>query len=182
QAQTAIVVGIVILTAGSAAVALGGRTSGRTLSDTPQKWEFPFSWPAADKDAWEVAPLDQQWLHKAPAQVVVRPTKFPNFLGGAHGEDDQGIGIAMDAQYLILAAYQLNKQHVEFAAILPGGKYDYIANLPSGSGKALQQEIKKQLGLTGHFEPRTKDVFVLRVRDTNSLKFTPRNSGDQAGM
>jgi hypothetical protein len=67
---------------------------------------------------------------------------------------------------------------------LPDGKYDYIANLPSGSGNALQQEIKNQFGIVGRFEPQPKNVLVLKIKDPDILKskLTSRKSfGEKAG-
>jgi uncharacterized protein (TIGR03435 family) len=46
---------------------------------------------------------------------------------------------------------------------MPGGFYDYIANLSNGSQQALQALIKKKFGLVGKHEMRVMDVLLLKV-------------------
>jgi uncharacterized protein (TIGR03435 family) len=104
-------------------------------------------------------------------QVKIVPTKYPDSHGGGFRANDKTIGISMPMQALIQDAYGLHDDlRIIIATKLPDGKFDYIANLPSGSGHALQQKIKKQFGIVGRFEPQPKDVLVLKVKDANTLK------------
>jgi uncharacterized protein (TIGR03435 family) len=83
-----------------------------------------------------------------------------------------------------MSAYGLHDDlRMIVVAKIPSGFYDYIANLPSGSEEALQQEIKEQFGIVGHFESQPKDVLILKVLDADLLKskLTPRNLRDKAG-
>ena len=112
------------------------------------------------------------------------PTKYPDSSGSGVGINDQTLGISLPIKELIKRAYGLpDDLKLVVATKLPDGKYDYIANLPSGSGKALQQEITKQFGIVGRFELRPKDVLALKVKDADILKsmLTPRKLGDKAG-
>jgi uncharacterized protein (TIGR03435 family) len=134
---------------------------------------------------WEVNPdgLSQQafgdrlsrTLTDTSPQVRIVPTKYSDSDGGGFGIDDQRIGISMPMESLIMNAYGLHDDlRLVISTKLPDGKYDYIANLPTGSGEALQQEIKKQFGIVGRFEPQPKDVLVLKVKDASALKLTSR--------
>ena len=133
---------------------------------------------------WEVPKASFDVLTDTTPQVKIVPSKYPNGHGSGVGIDDKKLGISMPMKELITTAYGLhNYLRVIVSAKLPDGKYDYIANLGSGSEKALQQEIKKQFGIVGRFELRPKDVLLLKVKDADTLKskLTPRRLGDKAG-
>jgi uncharacterized protein (TIGR03435 family) len=132
---------------------------------------------------WEVPRASFQVLGDTPPQVRIRPAKDPELSGSQVGADDQTLGISMTAKSLVLRAYDVDELWAIFATQLPEGKYDYIANLKEGSAKTLQQEIKKQFGIVGRFEPHLKDVLVLKKKDQGELKLTPRKSfAEKAGM
>lgn len=123
---------------------------------------------------WEVPKASFDVLNNTDPRVKIVPTKFPDSNGSGVGVDDRKLGISMPVKELLEQAYGVDDLRIIIATKLPDGKYDYIANLPSGSAKALQQELKKQFGIVGHFEPRLKDVFVLKVINASALKLTPR--------
>ena len=134
---------------------------------------------------WEVNPdasstqatMDRLFgvLNDTPQQVKIVLTRFPNSHGGGVGADERALGISMSMKALIQTAYgHVDDLRTIISAKLPEGKYDYIANLREGSGKALQQEIKKQFGIVGRFESQPKDVLVLKVKDASALKLIPR--------
>jgi uncharacterized protein (TIGR03435 family) len=132
---------------------------------------------------WEVPRASFKVLKDTPPQVKILSAKDPETPGSAVGVDDQTLGISMDAKRLILRAYDVDELRAIFATKLPEGKYDYIANLEKGSGKALQQGIKKKFGIVGRFEPHLKDVLVLKIKNQSELKITPRKSfSEKAGM
>jgi uncharacterized protein (TIGR03435 family) len=133
--------------------------------------------------SWEVPNAGFDALKNASPQVKIVPTKYPGSGGSGVGADDQELGISIPVKELLETAYGVDDLRIIISTKLPDGKYDYIANLPSGSGKALQQEIKKQFGIIGRFEPHSKDVLVLKIKDRSTLKITPRkNYSEQAGM
>jgi uncharacterized protein (TIGR03435 family) len=132
--------------------------------------------------SWEVPPATFDALDEAMPQVKILPTKFPDFGGGSVGADDKTLGISMPMETLIEQAYGVDDLRTIISTKLPEGKYDYIANLRGGSGKALQQEITRQFGIVGRFEPQSKDVLVLKIKDRSALKITRRKGNEQAGM
>ena len=44
------------------------------------------------------------------------------------------------------------------SANVPRGRYDFIANLPTGSWLALQKEMERKLGVVGRRETRETDA------------------------
>ena len=56
---------------------------------------------------------------------------------------------------------------------MPGGFYDYIANLPSGSREGLQAMAGQKFNLTGRFETRELDVLLLKVNRPNAPGLNP---------
>jgi uncharacterized protein (TIGR03435 family) len=130
---------------------------------------------------WEVPTATFDVLNHTSPQVKIVPTKYPDSSGSGVGMGEQTLGISMSMKELIRRAYGLpDDLKLIISTKLPDGKYDYIANLSSGSEKALQQEITKQFGIVGHFEPHLKDSLVLKISDQSQLKVTPRKGG--AGM
>jgi uncharacterized protein (TIGR03435 family) len=49
---------------------------------------------------------------------------------------------------------------------IPQDRYDFIANLPTGSEQALQQEIAKKFGLIGTLKTQETDVLLLTVKSS----------------
>ena len=62
---------------------------------------------------------------------------------------------------------------IVYDAALPTGLYDFIANVPSGSSKALQREIKKTFGLAGRFETRNTNVLALKAARNDASGLRP---------
>ena len=65
---------------------------------------------------------------------------------------------------------------------MPGGFYDYIANLTNDSQQALQALIKKKFGLVGKYEMRDMDVLLLKVEHPNALGLKPGTPQMQSGL
>jgi len=108
-------------------------------------------------------------LDQAPPQVRILPTKFkfPADYYGAYGNGPDGrlIGIAAPFPTLVQNAFQVtHRDRVIYPADLPAGQFDFIANLRQGSPAALQQEIKRKLGVTGEFQTLETDVLRLQVK------------------
>ena len=113
---------------------------------------------------WDLANADTRTLDKAPHIVRIIPTKFPDD-GGWIGNNHRSLGIAEDIQGLIQAAYGGYYGRTIYPAPLPGGKYDFIANLPTGSPEALQNEIQRQFGLVGRLQTLETNVLFLKMSD-----------------
>jgi uncharacterized protein (TIGR03435 family) len=127
--------------------------------------------------SWEVPRASFDVLYKTPPQVVIVPTKFSED-GGSVGSNDRVLGIAQPIKEVVQAAYMKDRFRTVFSSELPEGKYDYIANLSdgAGSGKALQEEIKKIFHITGRLEQRETDVLILKVANSHVDGFKPANS------
>lgn len=69
-------------------------------------------------------------------------------------------------------AYGLKPAHVVFSDDLELGNtnYDVLITLPSQQKEALQEELKKQFGLTAHIETRKTDVLLLTIADPAKLQ------------
>ncbi|MDD5139613.1 MAG: TIGR03435 family protein [Verrucomicrobiales bacterium] len=159
KAKTAIVVGAgVLLAAGTTTIAVKEIQEHKTYS-------------------WQVPRASFDVLYKTPPQVVIVPTKFSEDGGGV-GSNDRVLGIAQPVKEIIQAAYRKSKSRTVIVAELPEGKYDYIANLPDGrgSGKALQEEIKRVFHITGRLEQRETDVLVLKAANSHVDGFKTANS------
>jgi uncharacterized protein (TIGR03435 family) len=166
KAKTAVVVGVVVLLAtGTTTVAVKNIYDSRMYS-------------------WRVPKFDQvnnDVLWKAPPQVRILPTKFSQFGGAACYDTGNPItatcmGICASAETIIDYAYLSFPPRVLFSAEVPKGNYDFIANLPHDSMKALQAEVKKRFGLIGKKETRETDVLILKLSRPEMQAFKPANS------
>jgi uncharacterized protein (TIGR03435 family) len=134
--------------------------------------------------SWQVPQASFDVLRDTAPQIKIVPAKYADGRGSGVGVNDKNLGISMPLKEIIMVAYGLHDDlRMIVTAKIPSGYYDYIANLPSGSEKALQQEIKEQFGIVGHFESQPKDLLILKVMDADILKskLTPRKLGDKAG-
>src|ERR1039457_2566739 len=81
---------------------------------------------------------------------------------------------------IVQAAYTGSDTRTIYLTALTQEKFDFIANLPSGSNEALRQKIKNQFGIVGRFTTIETNVLFLKVQSTNApgLKISPaRNRG-----
>ena len=62
---------------------------------------------------------------------------------------------------------------IVYLAPLPPGRYDFIANLLSGSKEALQKEIRKQFGLAGRMATVDTNVLFLKVSGPGAAGLAP---------
>ena len=113
--------------------------------------------------SWQVETPTFDILRKTPPQVKIVPSIFANGGGGV-GQNDMSLGICQSMPWVIRAAFGDSEARTILPNDLPSGRYDYIANLPENSGRALQQELQTQFGLVGTRERREVDVLVLRVK------------------
>ena len=85
---------------------------------------------------------------------------------GLHESPVQIVDVAFDNRFHVSSAIFLPSN-------LPGGFYDYIANLTNGSQQALQELVKKKFGLVGKHEMREMDVLLLQVDHSNAPGLKP---------
>ncbi len=117
-----------------------------------------------DQDSqWDLANADTRTLNKAPHIVRIIPTKFPDDSGWV-GSNHRSLGIAEDIHGLIQAAYGGYYGRTVYLVPVSNGKYDFIANLPTGSPEALQMEIQRQFGLIGRLQTLETNVLFLKVK------------------
>jgi RNA polymerase sigma factor (sigma-70 family) len=162
KAKTAIVVGVgVLLAASTATVTVNTIQTHRTAF-----WQVP---------TWDFAMLD-----KAPPQVRIVPTKFPNSKSGGWGIiGEKSIGM-VESPVAILQAAKGWPSPVRMISPsgLPTGKYDFIANRPKGSSAALELLVKKKFGLVGRLETRETVVLQLQVEHPHAAGLKPATGTD----
>jgi uncharacterized protein (TIGR03435 family) len=161
KAKTAIVVGVGVLLAGTTTV-------------TIKKIEA--------RDAWRVWPGDFAALNRVPPQVRILSAKFPKSGGfGAIGGKMMGIGQTIKSMAQVAYASPSERNWDDVRTIVPAnvpqGRYDFIANLPTGSWIALQKEMGWKLGVVGRRETRETDVLQLTVKRPNAPGLKPSAKG-----
>jgi uncharacterized protein (TIGR03435 family) len=162
--KTAIVVGAGILfVAGTTTI---------TVNKIEQHWTYPW------QDMVAGNAQAQKALDTTPPQVRIVRSKFDADQPQPRYYDDLGspnrwrcIYTHITPEEIVRAAYFDYTTHINndcpFLVVsppnLPGGFYDCIANLPSGSHEALQQLVRKKFGLVGKYEMRDLDVLRLEI-------------------
>jgi RNA polymerase sigma factor (sigma-70 family) len=158
KAKTAIVVGAsVLLAAGTATVTV------KTIEA---------------RDAWRVSPANFAAMDRVPPQVRILASKFPGRGGyGATGGKMIGIGESVESMAQVAHAspseYNWDGVRMIVSPNLPRGRYDFIANLPTGSWIALQKEMERKLGVVARRETRETDVLQLIVKRPNAPGLKP---------
>jgi uncharacterized protein (TIGR03435 family) len=162
--KTAIVVGVVILlAAGTTSVTV------KKIKEHSLSWQVP-------KASFKV-------LYAAFPQVRILPTKFTNadldFVGEATKENIKALGISEPFLEVVCAAYEAKPSRAAILTELPPGKFDFIANLSTGSAVALQQAIKKDFGITARRETLETDVLLLTLKTSDSINLKVSASKNQ---
>ncbi len=163
KAKSAIVVGVaVLLTAGTTTVAVKRIETYET-----------------DHYGWRSDKMNSDLVARTAPQVKILPTMFGNNVSGLSSTVDArkwgGVGVGL--RDIAWAAYNWRPGRI---LIPPGAarqRYDFISTLPQDSGKALQEQMKKVLGLVGRSETRDMDVLVVRVARPNAPGLKPPIAG-----
>ena len=107
---------------------------------------------------------NSQSLEKAPAVLVLRPTRYPGPTDKSAWSPGKFVAQNMGLVWLFSSAHDFPwLQRVLLPADAPPGNYDLLLPLEGNSKELLRQEIKRQLGLTAHRESRMTNVLVLEV-------------------
>lgn len=156
--KTAIVAGIVVL--------LAAGTATITVKEIREHRTYP----------WQVQNANSDVLRKVPPQVGIAPARYPNTMGagsvwindGETPSSSKTMGIAQPLESIVSSAYGQSDERTVFLTKVPSGKFDYIANLPSGNKEALQKEIKRKFGLVAQRETRDTDTLLLEVKNSTA--------------
>jgi uncharacterized protein (TIGR03435 family) len=138
--------------------------------------------------SWQVPKADFKVLYEAPKQVRIVPAKYPaadrDSCSESTKENIKVLGISETVRGIVCAAYDGQPSRVVFLTTEPQSKYDFIANLSSGSADALQHEIKKQFGFTARKEIRETEVLLLKVKVpiSKNLKVSASENKKEWGM
>jgi uncharacterized protein (TIGR03435 family) len=123
--------------------------------------------------AWQMQNMNTDILKQVPPQVHIVPSKFPT--SGSCAVNGMVLGIGQSAEGILLAAYDGSPSRLIRTTDLPDKKYDFIANLPHDSRQALQNEIKRKLGLIAHHEILLTNVLQLKVKNAGADGLRPSN-------
>ena len=144
---TALVTAVVILTAGTAVIAI-------------------------DDSLWNFA--DYNLDKTPPGIVVIRPTHFAGGDQGGLGSMLGKLGGRNQAFLQVLcAAYDGSAARVILNVAVPEGRFDYAVTRTNQPEQELQAEIRRQFGLVAHPEVRETEVFLLKTNSSNSSKMKP---------
>lgn len=130
---------------------------------------------------WRRLDINSVSLETVPPEINILPTIFPQG-GDTASTGRKFVGIDQSVINLVSAAYGWPQARIIFPQGQPPGKYDYIASLPKGSRKALQDEMKNQLGLVGHPETKNEDALLLEMINPNAPGLHPPKSGNTSNM
>jgi uncharacterized protein (TIGR03435 family) len=174
NAKTAIVVGAgVLLAASTTTLTIREVQAHKAESHATYDWQVPqFN-----------GQLFAEIMRKTSPLVRIVPSRYSS--PGPFGGDGNGfLGIAVPLSNIISMAYTNSTQaRTVYDAALPRGLYDFIANVPSGSSEALQQEIQKTFGFAGRFETRNTNVLALKVARNDAPGLRPSaGQGDSRWM
>jgi uncharacterized protein (TIGR03435 family) len=124
--------------------------------------------------SWQVPRSQPNLLETTPPQVVLIPTEYTPPSGGwTTSRPDKAMGIRVPASLVMQLAYSMPTRRMAWIDPAPAGQFDFIANLPSGGLKTLQDEIKKQWGLVAERQNLPTNVLVLNVQRTNAAGLKP---------
>jgi len=109
-------------------------------------------------------------MRKLSPRVEIFPA-LPLRLGSSYGDNGNGrmgLGVTMMDMLESAQEYKYSLARIIAATPLPPGNYDFIANLPNGSGQALQQQINRQFGLVEKRETIETNVYLLTLRNPHA--------------
>jgi uncharacterized protein (TIGR03435 family) len=156
------------------AVALGVVLTAATVAVVHQRQPYP----------WQVKTSDPDILNQVSQQVRIVPTVFPPSYTQQFVCDGKHLGHGRPIDSVIAAAYHTAECRLVFKARpKPEGRYDFIANLPSGNEEALQREIERQFHWVAEDgkEKQPADVLLLTVQNRNARGWGQRAANADAG-
>jgi uncharacterized protein (TIGR03435 family) len=133
---------------------------------------------AASSDQWQSGNIDAQTLDRLPPQVKILPSTFAGpgrrtIRSGGNGGNRKVVGLGFQVPALFATVFGRNDARVVFASTPPAERYDFICTLPSGQSDAMQNELRKTLGLSGKIEYRQMNALSLTVKSPNAAGLKP---------
>ena len=129
-----------------------------------------------DHRSWRFDGFDSGVLERQPPQVHIFPSQFHR---NSHGWGNNGrmAGTGVTASTLVSAAYGFaTTARTMLATDLPERRYDYIASLTNGNPEALQQAVKRELGVVAKIEMHETNVMFLKLKAPNMPGLKPGTS------
>jgi uncharacterized protein (TIGR03435 family) len=118
---------------------------------------------------WQVEPFDFKQVDQQPPQVRILPSKAKSDDWDRQGGPvDKMMGLGMTTEQIVLRAYAVRPMRTVDLYEHTPETYDFIANLPGGNAEALQQELKRTLGIVAHHEMLETNVLVLTVKSSHA--------------
>ncbi len=152
--KTTSVVAIAILLAGTAVVAVRETQTHRTYS-------------------WQREPFDFKQVDLQPPQVRILPSHAKSDNWDRQSPPGKMSGLGMSIGQIVLRAYGARPVRTIRTYDEPPETYDFIANLPTGNPEALQQELKRTLGIVAHRAMIETNVLVLSIRSSRAPSLRP---------
>jgi uncharacterized protein (TIGR03435 family) len=123
---------------------------------------------------------DAQSLGRAPAVLVLRPTRYPGPVDHGAQTGARFVAQNMGLNWLFSFAYDSGWwRRVVLPEDAPPGTYDLLLTLKGNSKEALRQEIKRQLGLVAHLEQRMTNVLVLEKDPDQAARLNKSKGGNR---
>lgn len=133
--------------------------------------------------------LNSAALASNPPVVILRPAAVTNQTGGVSSGEGKNYRLQMQnvsMRLLLATAFQGEENREVLPPGLPLGNYDFMYTLPVkayGWGEGLRRELKRQFGITAHFETRLTRARLLTAPglNTNLIQVTARQENEQEG-
>jgi uncharacterized protein (TIGR03435 family) len=155
KVKTAVVAGVILL--------LAAATTTVTVNQIQEHRRYP----------WEVMPIKWNILAKTPPQVRIIPSRFSRPQASQMDGNGRMIGLGQPLWILFPNAWHINWTRTVCEVQLPTNHYDFIANLPEGSDKALQREIENKFDLSAKRETIVTNVLLLTVQNAGAPGLKP---------
>ena len=164
QARTMMAIGVgAVLVIGMVAVTMETITNSR----------------AANFEPWRAGSISAQTLDHLAPQVRILPSTFAGpgrrtIRGSGYGGNRKVVGLGFQVPAIFATAFGRNDARIVFDSPAPGGQYDFICTLPSSQSEALQNELKKEFGLSAKVESRQMNALLLRLKAANPCRSQAR--------
>ena len=130
-------------------------------------------------------------LAKLPPELIIRPAQLGTpgngtLTGTSMGGSNNFKMLARNSSFesMVAGAYgwpiTFIHSRVVFPDDIPKGEFDVLVTVPDGQ-KEFQAEIKRQFGFIARREKLDRQVFLLRVGDTNKIAAKNKQAGKLRG-
>lgn len=122
----------------------------------------------APLEPWQKKPLDTKLLDSLSPRVEILPSTYElasstSSSVGTDANTRKFIVVGQTLPIIISTLYGFPSNRIVFPKDFPQGRYDLIANLPTGSIDALKKKIDEQFGLTIRKDKRDGPVYLLQA-------------------